>query len=153
MATASLFSLQTPQLREDEVYPTRFRNFDIRQVFSFAALALDGYDRLKQDKIANNIGNAVSLIHDAGGYLFKNDKGRRFNFIQVYRPLFPEIDVEVIRNIDVLSKMFSEKIIALGFELCDPSRLSGERRRELSGKLITLSNEILTQQHRSYFYW
>ena len=111
-----------------------------------------------------SIGAAAQLILEASGQLTKNEKfysdlthkevevDHRFDFISVYRPVFPEIDVEKIRQIDQLAPMFAEKTRELAGRLANPERLTKEERTNLAQKLIDLSNSIHKQQYRANRY-
>jgi len=161
----TLFEYIPPSLREEEVYPTRYRSLRIRDTFLHAAIALDGYERLKNDKTAAellcNINNAAQLILDASGYLTKNEKffsewtkeevefDRRFDFIMVYRKIFPEVDIEKIRKIPLIAPIFAEKTRQLASKLANPERLTKEERGDLVDKLLSIYKSIGTEQYRA----
>lgn len=144
--------------------------WDIRGTFSNAAIALDSYERLQKDndetaaRLLNSIGTAAQLILDASGYLTKNEKffskltkeeievDHRFDFIRVYMPVFPEIDVKQIRKIDKLAPLFAEKTSRLARTLANPERLTQEERISLTDKLIAISQSIHSQQYRANRY-
>ena len=169
MATA-LYSYVPPLLRENEVYPIRGRDISIRTTFGEAAIALDCYEKLQRDndktaeRLLLSIGAAAQLILEASGQLTKNEKffsyltkkeievDHRSDFISVYRPVFPEIDVEKIRQIDQLAPMFAEKTRELAGTLANPERLTHEERTSLAQKLIDLSNSIHHEQYRANYF-
>lgn len=153
-------------LRENEVYPTRHR-FEIRGTFNEAAIALSNYENLKKDndetsaRLLNSIGAASQLILDASGYLIKNEKffnylfheeneiDRRFDFIKVYEIIFPEINLEELKKIDIIAPIFAKKTRELAKTLANPERLTEEERNNLANKLIEISNSINREQYRA----
>lgn len=132
----------TLQVDERSFYPTRYRDISPISVFTSAALELDNY---KRNKARGNIDLAADLILDASGYFHKNKNA--YEFILVYKDIFPEIDIEKIRKIDKLSPMFAKKTFDLGQKLANPERLDEEERANLIEKLCSLSNSIRYMQH------
>ena len=166
MATAGLFEYIAPLLNEKEVYPTRIP-VPITDTFLEAAIALDSYERLKKDKdetsarLLGSIGTASQLILDASGYLIKNQKffsdltneeievDHRFDFIMVYRKIFPEVDIEKIRRIELIAPIFAEKTRSLARTLSNPERLTPEERTNLVHKLLEIKKSIEREQYRA----
>lgn len=163
----SLYQYIPPRLNEHEVYPTRHRSIPIRDTFLNAAIALDGYERLKNERdetairLLNSISNASQLILDASSYLTKNEHffsewtkeevevDRKFDFIMIYKPIFPEVDIEKLRQIPVIAPIFAQKTRELSKKLTNPERLTKEERSNLVDKLIAISKSIQHEQYRA----
>lgn len=170
MTTAELCPHRRPSLREDEVYPTRM-SVPIKNTFTGAAIALENYEEIWKKRgetsarMLGDIGTAAQLILDASGYLFKKEKfyneflkeetelDYRHNFIKIYQPIFPEVNLEELRTLDAIAPIFAKKTHALADELADPKKLTEKRRKTLAQKLIAISNSIEREQNRMQRYF
>jgi hypothetical protein len=169
MATVAsgLCGYVAPCLSEEQVYPSRIP-VPIRNTFIDAAIALGNYENLRKtrgDETAGEmlacIDNAAQLILDASGRLFKNEKmfseftqeevelDYRFEFIMIYKPIFPEVDVEQIRKIPLIAPIFSQKTRELARRFTNPERLTDEERTGLAHILIAISDSIGREQYRA----
>jgi len=144
-------------LLENSVYPTRHSNIQIKDTFVFAAVDLENYEQTKKDE---NLQMVSQLILDASGTLFQHGReavnhgqfykqaDNHFEFISVYKSIFPEIDVEKIRDMKKLAPMFAKKTRELAYKFTNPERLSQEQRRDLAHTLIQISNSIRREQYK-----
>lgn len=162
----SLFHYVAPLLREDQVYPTRIP-VSIKDTFLNAAIAVDSFERLQKERseiastLLNSIGTASQLILDASSYLFKNKQrfnewtnkeiklDYRFDFIMIYKTVFPEVDIEKIRQIPLIAPIFAQKTRDLARKLTNPERLTEEEKDDLTHKLIEINNSINREQYRA----